>query len=359
MADIRINRILLVSPHEKGTIAPSFQNLLGFCTKITALFPENTITTHALVSGKEAEKAGESIAKTHPLDGVHVLPTENEPRCPYEKAGILAEMLSRIPSPESSSQKPFCSLLVFPHTTRSLETAGLFAGLSRSPCFTAVEGAETGDDRNLVFIRQAYGGKAVEHLCLKTDAPPEYIVLTLRPGSFRPVGFSGDNTAKAGPVLLSGTGEQKQRIRLIRVEESRETDTGPDRARVVVAAGRGVLEKENLGLVEELAACFPGSAIAGSRPVCDMGWLPYGRQVGQTGKTVSPALYIACGISGASQHVDGMRGSDFVVSVNTDPNAAMFRESDLCVVEDIRTFLPVLKEKIQEAASRENRKKDS
>ena len=113
-------------------------------------------------------------------------------------------------------------------------------------------------------------------------------------------------------------------------------------AKVIVAAGRGIGEAEKLGIIEQLAKVFPRSAVAGSRIVCDMGWLEYKCQVGVTGATVTPELYIACGISGAVQHVSGMRSSGFIVAINTDPAAAIFQTADICVVEDLTTFIPIL-----------------
>ncbi|MBW2616973.1 MAG: electron transfer flavoprotein subunit alpha/FixB family protein, partial [Deltaproteobacteria bacterium] len=112
-------------------------------------------------------------------------------------------------------------------------------------------------------------------------------------------------------------------------------------ADVIVSAGKGIGRKENLEIIERLAALFPKSAVAGSRSVCDSKWLDRNRQVGYTGATVSPKLYIAAGISGATQHIAGMRSSGFIVAINSDPNAAIFNVSDVCVVEDLTTFVPV------------------
>ena len=117
---------------------------------------------------------------------------------------------------------------------------------------------------------------------------------------------------------------------------------GVTEADVVVAAGHGIGDRDNLDLINQLASIFAKSAIAGSRIVCDLGWLEYGCQVGVTGATVSPRLYLACGISGAIQHVTGMRGSEFIVALNKDPAAAIFQVADICVVEDLITFIPLL-----------------
>jgi electron transfer flavoprotein alpha subunit len=117
-------------------------------------------------------------------------------------------------------------------------------------------------------------------------------------------------------------------------------DTGLADARVIVSAGKGIGKKENLSLLYCLAELFSKSTVAGSRLVCDMEWLEKQRQVGITGNTVAPELYIACGISGAVQHVAGMGDAGFVVAVNTDPHAAIFNVSDICIVEDVTTFIP-------------------
>jgi electron transfer flavoprotein alpha subunit len=111
---------------------------------------------------------------------------------------------------------------------------------------------------------------------------------------------------------------------------------------VVVAAGKGIGREENLALIRRLAAIFPKGAVGASRLVCDAGWLPYPHQVGVTGKTVAPKLYLACGISGTIQHVTGMRGSRCIVAINTDPRAAIFQVAHYGIVEDLTTFIPLL-----------------
>ena len=111
---------------------------------------------------------------------------------------------------------------------------------------------------------------------------------------------------------------------------------------MVVAAGRGIAKPENLELLRRLAGLFSRAALAGSRPVCDAGWLGYGHQVGLTGASVAPRLYLACGISGARQHTVGMQGSEFIVAINSDPQAAIFNLADVCLVEDLLSFIPEL-----------------
>ena len=115
-------------------------------------------------------------------------------------------------------------------------------------------------------------------------------------------------------------------------------------ARVIIAAGRGIKSPDNLKLVADLAGVIPQSALAASRPVCDAGWMPLSSQVGMTGQTVRPDLYIACGISGSAQHLMGMKDSGCIVAINTDPDAPVFSVADYCVVEDLVEFLPAFLE---------------
>jgi electron transfer flavoprotein alpha subunit len=133
------------------------------------------------------------------------------------------------------------------------------------------------------------------------------------------------------------------------VDQAHEESEGPsiEDAPVIVAGGRGLGGPENFVLVEELAKAL-GGAVGATRAVVDAGWYPYAAQVGQTGKTVSPKLYIACGISGAIQHKVGMQGSGVIVAINKDPNAPIFEFADLGVVGDVHAIVPQLTELVKQ-----------
>jgi electron transfer flavoprotein alpha subunit len=183
----------------------------------------------------------------------------------------------------------------------------------------------------ICFSKDRYGGKLKGRYISRAGTS----LLTVQLGCFafdgRPLG-PGEGTVTRKVVAWC---PKKTRFDGIAPATVKLTD-----AHVLVAAGNGIGAQENLQWIHRLAQCLPNAAVAGSRLVCDRGWLSYDRQVGVTGATVAPALYIACGISGASQHLAGMRGSGFVVSINSDPRAPMGFETDLRIVEDLTTFIP-------------------
>lgn len=185
----------------------------------------------------------------------------------------------------------------------------------------------------ICFARALYSGKIVARL----KPTSETTILTIQPGIFKADKNAGSRSGSVA-ILQKPAGNRQSRSLGIRQAD---TDTaGIGDANVIVAAGNGIGEKENLEFIHHLAALFTKSAVAGSRIVCDKGWLGYQCQVGVTGTTVSPQLYIACGISGAVQHVMGMQGSEFIVAINKDPSAAIFQVADICIVEDLTAFIP-------------------
>ena len=166
----------------------------------------------------------------------------------------------------------------------------------------------------------------------------------IRSGTWDPVERGGEAEVEEVPVELQDFSRKAAML-----ERAHAESEGPsiEEADVIVAGGRGLGEPKNFGLLEELAKAL-GGAVAATRAVVDAGWYPYAAQVGQTGKTVSPKLYVACGISGAIQHKVGMQSAGTIVAINKDPNAPIFEYSDLGVVGDLHEIVPKLTQLLKE-----------
>ncbi len=233
------------------------------------------------------------------------------------------------------------ALVCLGQTSTGLDLAPALAVSLGAACVTGVEGVEI-EEGVPVLIRPAWHGKLEARIRPLTETT----VITLMPGVIGPPAAE-DSRGAEGRVMIRDESPPPARTRDLGIRDVGGGDFDLTQADVIVAAGRGIGDERNLALIERLAALFPRSAVAGSRPVIDAGWLEYRRQVGQTGATVTPRLYLACGISGARQHTMGMQGAGFIVAVSLDPNAAIFNLADVCVVEDLTRFIPDLIEVIE------------
>ncbi len=196
-----------------------------------------------------------------------------------------------------------------------------------------------------VFVRQMFQGRTAADVTFQAAAP---WFATFQAGAFR-ADLIQEGAVKA-PVNSVSVDLKPENIRTVPLELFREAKQAVDltQAPIIVAIGRGIKEQKNLPLVENLAKVL-GGEIAASRPICDEGWLPMDRQIGSSGQTVAPKLYIALGISGAIQHVVGMKGSRTVVAVNKDANAPIFEVADYGIVGDIFEVIPALAEELEKA----------
>lgn len=198
------------------------------------------------------------------------------------------------------------------------------------------------EDGQLVFNRPIYAGKAfVKATC--PEARP--IMASIRPNSF----MVEENKKDVEIVNVTPkTGDIRQQIKdIVREVSGRPELTEAD---IIVSGGRGMKGPENYKILEELADVL-GAAVGASRAAVDAGWVPHSMQVGQTGKTVSPVLYIACGISGAIQHLAGMGSSKCIVAINKDPEANIFKVADYGIVGDLFEVVPVLTEELKKIVS--------
>jgi electron transfer flavoprotein alpha subunit len=204
-------------------------------------------------------------------------------------------------------------------------------------------GLEIGEDGLLYQTRPAFGGNVMATIICPYRRPQ---MATVRPRVMRKPAVDSRRQGVVEPFTPSPAA-LLSRVKVVTSVKDTQDTTPLTEADVVVTGGRGLQKPENFSLLRELAILING-AVGASRSVVDEGWMPYSHQVGQTGKTVSPKLYMACGVSGAIQHVVGMQGSEIIVAVNKDPHAPIFDVASYGVVADLFEFLPALIRKLKE-----------
>jgi electron transfer flavoprotein alpha subunit len=202
------------------------------------------------------------------------------------------------------------------------------------------------ENGKLIFVRQMFQGRTAADVVFEGDPP---WIATFQAGAFRADLLAPRQGSKA-PVRSVTVELKPEQIRMKPLELFREAKQAVDltQAPILVSIGRGIKGPENIPLAEKLASAL-GAELAASRPICDEGWLPMERQIGSSGQTVAPKLYLALGISGAIQHVVGMKGSRTIVAVNKDQNAPIFEVADYGIVGDLFEIVPALTEELEKS----------
>lgn len=237
---------------------------------------------------------------------------------------------------ETHVRKSNPRLVVFAHTYQTRDYAPKLATRFGTVLIGDIIGARF-DSGSPFFVRQLFQGKLNADVRPAGDGPH---FVSVQAGAFPPIPADGVPVESLVPAP-----DARQKPEKPFRESSRAVDlTG---AKIIVSVGRGIKEQANLPVVEKLAAAL-GAELAASRPICDAGWLPMERQVGSSGQTVAPKLYIAVGISGAIQHLVGMKGSQTVVAINQDPNAPIFEIADYGIVGDLFEVVPALVDAVQQ-----------
>ena len=231
------------------------------------------------------------------------------------------------------------SAILIPTSYDGRDIAGRLSARCDLPVLTNITGLVGGDE--LTTQHPVFGGTQIVSARFTGQGPGIYVI---RAKSFA-AESAGGAAAAVSPLAVGDLGSTNTAAIVTRHVEER---TGPklDEAEVVVSGGRGLGEAANYSLIEELAKLLNGAAGA-SRAIVDAGWVPYSHQVGQTGKTVKPTVYLACGISGATQHMVGMKGSKNIVAINKDQDAPIFGVADLGIVGDVHKVLPALIEALK------------
>ncbi|MHB8541122.1 MAG: electron transfer flavoprotein subunit alpha/FixB family protein [Candidatus Acidiferrales bacterium] len=238
-------------------------------------------------------------------------------------------------------------LVLFPHTYQVRDFAPkLAASLGKGMIGDCV--GYRYESGKLIFVRQMFQGRTAADVVFQGDPP---WIASFQAGAFR-----GDLAAKKqsgkAPVKSVSVELKPEQIRTKPLELFREAKQAVDltQAPILVSIGRGIKAPENIPLAEKLAKAI-GGELSASRPICDEGWLPMDRQIGSSGQTVSPKLYLALGISGAIQHVVGMKGSRTIVAINKDQNAPIFEIADYGVVGDLFEIVPALTAELEKSQS--------
>jgi len=326
-------KILVITEQREGSWNKTSFESLAAAQKISE---ETQGQLAAVVIGKGVAPLAAEIAATKLSE---VLLIEHDLLGSYTPDGYTIALQQAI-----SQSKP--DLVLLPHTYQVRDFAPkLAASLGKGMIGDCV--GYRHENGKLIFVRQMFQGKTVADVVFEGASP---WFATFQAGAFRAdLVAQGTSPAMVTPVSVELNGEQ---IRTKPLELFREAKQAVDltQAPILVAVGRGIKAPENIKIAEKLAQLL-GGELAASRPICDEGWLPMDRQIGSSGQTVAPKLYLALGISGAIQHVVGMKGSRTIVAVNKDQNAPIFEIADYGIVGDLFEVVPALIEELEKSQS--------
>jgi len=318
--------IYILIEHRQNEIRDISYELLACGRKLAE---EHNSTVTAVILGYNTEKIVEKIeSQAHKI---MVFDNEVFKEFNAETYQIaLADLIQK--------NNPF--LFLIGHTAFGMDLCPALATQLNIPFTTDCLDVEISENK-LRVVRHMFDGKLAAKVLLREN--PSYM-LTIRAGCFPAAESNLKTEIEKLDSLVSETPDYRKFLEYI---EAVAGDVDITKSDIVVGIGRGIKEQDNLAMIEEFAASI-GGVVACSRPIVDADWLPKDRQVGSSGKVIKPKLYIAIGISGAFQHVAGMKGAETIVAINKDANAPIFHEADYGIIDDLFKVIPVLKEKIAE-----------
>ena len=325
-------KILLVTELRQGKWNNASFETLSAAQQIAK---DSSSTVSALVIGKGVATFANELASK---DVAEVLTVEHDLLEAYTPDGYCVALKQVI-----ESAKP--DLVLSPHTYQVRDFAPKLAAMLGKGMIGDCVGYRH-EGGKLIFVRQMFQGKTVVDVTFQGSAP---WFASFQAGAFRADLVAAHPSGKA-PVNAVSVDLKPEQIRTTPLDLFKEAKSAVDltQAPLIVAIGRGIKAPENIPQAEALAKAL-GGEIAASRPICDEGWLPMERQIGSSGQTVAPKLYLALGISGAIQHVVGMKGARTIVAINKDQNAPIFEIADYGVVGDIFEIMPALTEALEKA----------
>ena len=318
--------ILSFLEHQNGKVTTQSWEALGASQHLAAL---SGMTVEGLIL------TGENI--TPPLHGINIArriaSSDLAQYTPDGYTSAIAGLLSNLED---------VAYIVFPHSYQVRDFAPKLAFQLDCPLLTDCIGMRD-DNGEILFSRQLYQGKFIVDTVFNGKSP---FLVSIQAGNFK----ASEDRPDANDTIIKETRwvQQPSEIRTRTLKRMQESSRSIDLSQsdIIVAVGRGIGEVNNIPIAENLAKAL-GAQLAGSRPVCDNGWLPMERQVGSSGQTVFPALYVALGISGAIQHLVGMKGSRKIVAINKDPKAPIFEIADIGIVSNLFDIVPLITEEIQ------------
>ena len=311
--------VLAVSEHRDGELRDVSHEVV---TAGAQLAEETGGELHVAVIGGDVD----AFASALDLEGVDAIHTVDQGE--EFNHGIYTQAIEAMAAADDPQY------VVAPNTVNGLDYAPAVAGALDVPLVTDAVALDTTD--GLTVSREFYGGKTEGAV----EVEGERAVVTIRPGEWPAAEGSGGATIEEFEVDID---DSELGTTVNGFEEVGGGDIDITEADVLVSIGRGIDEEENIEIIEELADAMDATMSA-SRPIVDNGWLPQDRQVGQSGKKVTPDVYIAIGISGAVQHVAGMKGADTIVAINNDPSAPIYDIADYGIVDDLFDVVPALTE---------------
>jgi electron transfer flavoprotein alpha subunit len=321
-----MGRIFAYISHKEDVLDDSAGELVAAARAI-----DPTVRPTALVTGSGVELGAVCASLQSMYDEVWKISNEV---LSYPNAELIRKVLMQIVPPGS--------IVLVAHDHFGIDLAPGLSVKLNSSFVSDVSGIDGVQGNSLKVIRQEFGGQVSSHVrCdISTGA-----VITIRPGAFK----SQERSGGSGTVLdkSAQVGDLTAGRRYIETIVAEPSDVDITKHAVLVSVGRGIQEKDNVGIAQELADAL-GAAVSCSRPVVDAKWLQKSRQVGSSGKTVKPKVYLACGISGAFQHLAGIKGNPFIIAINKNSKAPIFQVADIGIVDDILEFLPELTTKVQE-----------
>jgi electron transfer flavoprotein alpha subunit len=325
------NTILVITEQREGKLSRvSWETLAaGQALAAETGWPLEAGILGSGVTSLAAELAGKKVSKVYALESPKL-----EPYTPDAFASALKQFLA--------AHQP--KLVLMPHTYQVRDFAPKLAtAMGRSVISDCIGYKKEGD--KLLFTRQMFQGKFAADVSFQCEAP---WFATLQNGAFRADKVeAGAGAAPVETVKVDiADGVVRNQPQEVFTEAKQAVDL--TQAEIIVAVGRGIKEQKNIDLAKRLAEAL-GGEIAASRPICDSGWLPMDRQIGSSGQTVAPKLYLALGISGAIQHIVGMKGSPTIVAVNKDAEAPIFEIADYAVVGNLFDIVPPLIEEVKKA----------